>query len=106
MENQTLVRSYVRGNKSASNEVEQIDPVVKVITGTIALSLAVVYWQLLIVALPVTAAVYGVKLLNESKAPVEVTEAVTQPVQAPKTKRHYQHRLKVRHYQSNKVVRV
>jgi hypothetical protein len=105
----TVVSSYVRSNKREADELpEESNTMAYVIGGAAIIALALVYIQVTIIVGLVLGAAYGVKIVYLQPTSRNVTEAVTSPqnVSEPKPKRHYEHRLKVRNYQTGKVIRV
>jgi hypothetical protein len=101
----TVVSSYVRGVHLDEQEVNEHDNTVNIMTARIVvIALAVILWKVTVPALMFVGAAYGVKVLAWQPAPQKTVEAVTEPVDKPK--RHYEHRLKVTHYETGKTVRV
>lgn len=95
-----IVHSYVRNKRQQVTQVESDNTIAYIIGGAAIILLAIVYWKLtLFVGLSVSSA-YGLKVLIGAKT-TETVEAATEP----KKKRHYEHRIVVKHYQG-KTVRI
>jgi hypothetical protein len=104
------VSSYVRVRKT--NEViQQPEGMIptQVLAGAAVIGLAIVYWQVAILLALIGGAVIGIRHgipSRSSEAIQELIEATVAVAEKPKVKRHYQHRLKVTHYQTGKTVSV
>jgi len=99
---QTVVSSYVRRGKV--KQPEQSNGVAYVIGAAIVILLAIIYWYITLPLGLSLGAAYGVKTIVVKNMPSRVVEAPTPVVDKPK--RHYEKRIAVHHFQTNKVVRV
>ncbi len=101
METQTTVRSYVRGNKQATNleqEPKESNAIAYILGGMAIVSLAIVYWQVSIPVALVGGAGYALTHMTPSRS-IKTIEDATKPVEKPK--RHYERRIYANILQTN-----
>ena len=100
-----IVRSYVRHKQEDVIETKEPSmlPALAVIV-PVSIMVVIALWQVTVPAMLVVSAVYGIKNVYMQPKSVAVLEPVQEAVIKPT--RHYQHRLKVTHYQTGKTISV
>ncbi len=108
------VKSYVRFKKQAKVTVkDKLSPndwtALMIIGGAVGLALVLTiirYWAIVLPVSSLVGATWGVIAMAPSKTVTVAPEPPVEPENTPKTKRHYQRRLVVNHFQTGKSVRV